>query len=268
MIDICLNIASEQFKNQVNTILSNGLKNGCKGFILTGTSLSSSKEVNSITKNHQDYCRATAGVHPHDAKNWNKAKNTIEILSKDDFTIAIGECGLDYDRMYSSKEEQKKAFIEQLDIALNVNKPAFLHIRGKAGEETEIMKDFLDIYEPYVKKGLKGVVHCFTGSENMLAKLLKVNVSIGITGWACDDKRGLSLQKAIPHIPDQLLMIETDAPYLTPKNMPKKLYTRRNEPAYLKYVAEKVAELKEISVEDLITLTNKNVTNIFGWTPK
>lgn len=267
MIDICLNIASEQFKGEVNSILKNGLENECTGFILTGTSLSSSKSVYQIALENIKTCRSTAGVHPHDARNWKEAKSTVEKLAEEKVTVAIGECGLDYDRMFSCKEDQKLSFKEQLDIALKVNKPAFLHIRGLAGEEIEVMQDFLEIYTPYVEKGLKGVVHCFTGSETMLKQLLNVNVAIGITGWACDDKRGLALQKAIPHIPDHLLMIETDAPYLTPKNMPKKAYTRRNEPAYLKYVAEKVAQLKGMEKEELIVLTDENVKSIFGWIP-
>lgn len=268
MIDICLNIASDQFKGDAQSILDNGLKNGCTGFILTGTSLSSSKTVNRIAKENINTCCSTAGVHPHDARNWKEAKSVIEKLAQEKITVAIGECGLDYDRMFSTKEDQKLAFKEQLDIALKFNKPAFLHIRGLGGEEKEVMDDFLEIYKPYVEKGLKGVVHCFTGSETMLKQLLDLNVAIGITGWVCDNKRGLALQKAIPHIPDHLLMIETDAPYLTPKNMPKSLYTRRNEPAYLKYVAEKVVELKGITTEKLIELTNKNVEKIFGWKPE
>lgn len=267
MIDICLNLASEQFKTDRDLILKRGLEHGCTGFILTGTSESSSLFVHGITKSNPEFTRSTAGVHPHEAKNWNLAKNTIKRLVHENEVVAVGECGLDYDRMYSTKEDQLKAFKEQLDLSLETGKPAFLHIRGHQGDEIEVMKDFSEIYKPYYHKGVKGVVHCFTGSQSMLKQLLEFDLYIGITGWVCDNKRGKDLQEAISLIPDNRIMIETDAPYLTPKNMPKKIFTRRNEPAYLGYVRSKVAELKGISEEKLELITNNNVENLFKWLP-
>lgn len=269
MIDICLNFASEQFDKDRDEIIKRALDNGVDGFIFTGTSLKSSKIVHGLVKKYPNISCSTAGVHPHDAKSWKTSKETIKNLAKESNVVAIGECGLDYDRMFSTRDEQMLAFKEQLDIALDNNKPVFIHIRPKIGEgEIKlIMDDFISIYKPYHDKGVRGVVHCFTGNKKMLDAFISYDLFIGITGWVCDDKRGEQLQKLIKYIPENRLMIETDAPYLTPRNMPKDLFKRRNEPAFLKFVIAKIAEIKNVKVEDLIIKTNSNVKELFNWNP-
>lgn len=267
MIDIGLNLTSDKFTKDRKEIIERALKNDVSGFILTGTSLKSSKEAQSLVKNNPNIMVSTAGVHPHDAKNWYHAKKEIELLVADKSVVAVGECGLDYDRMFSTREEQMIAFKEQLDLAIKYKKPVFLHVRPKIGEGEvkKIMDDFNEIFKPYHDKGIKGIVHCFTGNKKMLDTFLGYSLYIGITGWVCDDKRGEQLQKLIKYIPDDKLMIETDAPYLTPKNMENK--ATRNEPAFLSYVAKKVAELKNISVEELSVKTDENVNMLFKWRP-
>lgn len=268
MIDIGLNLTSDKFAKDRKEIIESALKNNVSGFILTGTSLKASKEAYELVKSNTDIMVSTAGVHPHDAKNWHRAKQEIEKLANQKGVVAIGECGLDYDRMFSSRDEQMTAFREQLELAIKYDKPVFLHVRPKIGEGEvkKIMDDFNEIFEPYHKKGIKGIVHCFTGNKKMLDTFLGYSLYIGITGWVCDEKRGEQLQKLIKYIPDDKLMIETDAPYLTPANMENK--TRRNEPAFLVYVAKKVADLKDISVEKLSAITDDNVSALFNWKPK
>lgn len=265
MIDIGLNLASEQFNKDRDVIIKNALSKNVSGFILTGTSAKASEKVLDFSKKNSDIMRCTAGVHPHDAKSWKDSKSTIEKLIENTLVVSVGECGLDYDRMYSTKEEQQLAFKEQLDLALKFEKPVFLHVRNAPEKEKEIMADFLKIFKPYHEKGVRGIVHCFTGSSRMLQTFISLGLYIGITGWVCDDKRGKDLQNLIRYIPNDKLMIETDAPYLTPKNMPKDLYQRRNEPAFLGYVLEKVSELKRIDRDKLEEITNKNVKELFGW---
>lgn len=267
MIDIGLNLASEQFNKDREIVIKNAFSKNVSGFILTGTSAKASENVLELSKQNIDTMRCTAGVHPHDAKSWNTSKAIVEKLIKDEIVIAVGECGLDYDRMYSTKEEQQLAFKEQLEIAEKSVKPVFLHVRNAPGKEKEIMDDFLKIFKPYHERGVRGVVHCFTGSSRMLQSFIGLGLYIGITGWVCDDKRGKDLQNLIRYIPNDKLMIETDAPYLTPKNMPKDLYQRRNEPAFLGYVLEKIAELKRMDNNKLIEITNDNVERLFGWRP-
>lgn len=268
MIDIGLNLTSDKFSKDRKEIVARALENGVSGFILTGTSLKASRDAYELVKQNPDIMVSTAGVHPHDAKNWRKAKHEIEELASKQGVVAIGECGLDYDRMFSSREDQMLAFEQQLELAVKHNKPVFLHVRPKIGEGEvkKIMDDFNEVFKPYSDKGVKGIVHCFTGNKKMLDTFLGYSLYIGITGWVCDDKRGEQLQKLIKYIPDDKLMIETDAPYLTPKNMETRV--GRNEPAFLKYVAQKVAELKGISVQELSVMTNHNVNSLFNWKPQ
>lgn len=269
MIDICLNLSSEKFDKDRKEILQRALNNNVKGFIFTGTNLKSSKRCLKYAQENHSVARSTAGVHPHDAKSWKEAKPEIQKIAKEKTVVAIGECGLDYDRMFSTREEQLLAFKEHLDIALEFNKPVFIHIRQnlEEGGVKLIMDDFQRIYKPYHDKGVRGVVHCFTGNKKMLDIFLSYDLYIGITGWVCDDKRGEQLQKLIKYIPDNRIMIETDAPYLTPKNMPKDVFNRRNEPAFLKYVAIKLSSIKEMDVDDFISLTSNNVKDLFKWNP-
>lgn len=269
MIDICLNLSSDKFSKDRNEIIQRALDNNVSGFIFTGTSLKSSKQSLMYAQDNKKVACSTAGVHPHDAKSWSNVKSEIEMIAKNDLVVAIGECGLDYDRMFSTREEQMIAFKEQLDLALKYNKPVFIHVRNKIedGGVKLIMDDFENIYKPYHQKGVKGVVHCFTGNKKMLDTFLSYDLFIGITGWVCDDVRGEQLQKLIKYIPDDKLMIETDAPYLTPKNLPKGISRGRNEPAFLKYVAMKIAEIKNINEEALMSLTSGNVKSLFKWEP-
>ena len=268
MIDIGLNLTSDKFAKDRKEIVERALKNGVSGFILTGTSLKASKEAYELVKQNKNTMVSTAGVHPHDAKNWQRAKKEIEKLVGYSEVVAVGECGLDYDRMFSSREDQMTAFKEQLDLAVKYDKPVFLHVRPKIGEGEikRIMDDFNEVFKPYAEKGVRGIVHCFTGNKKMLDTFLGYSLYIGVTGWVCDDGRGEQLQKLIKYIPDDKLMIETDAPYLSPKNMENKAH--RNEPAFLTYVAKKVAELKNISVEELSLKTDENVNSLFKWKPK
>lgn len=270
MIDIGLNLINHQFHGKEKEILDNAFLNGVTGIICTGTSLISvQKTYEYISKNNLSQCVMTAGLHPHNAKFWEQDKAHIIEFAQKSQVVAIGECGLDYDRMYSSKQEQCHAFEQQLDLALNVNKPVFLHLRPHyENNEDTAMHDFCDIIYPYIKKGLKGVVHCFTGDKKMLSELLKMNLYIGITGWVSDPKRGTVLKNLISDIPDNRIMIETDAPYLKPKHVKSLKSIKNNEPAYLKYIAEYVAELKGTSVTELSEITNRNVYDLFKWVPE
>lgn len=270
MIDIGLNLTSDKFSSDRKEIIDRALLSGVNGFILTGTSQKASQQAYELVKQNAKIMVSTTGVHPHDAKNWNAAKHTIEKLAPLDGVVAIGECGLDYDRMFSTRDEQMSAFKAQLDLSLKYNKPVFLHVRPKIGEGEvkRIMDDFNEVFAPYHQKGVQGIVHCFTGNKKMLDSFLKYSLYIGITGWVCDDNRGEQLQKLIKYIPDDKLMIETDAPYLTPKNIEGDKKPRRNEPAFLHYVAKKVAELKGVSVDDLNKMTDENVKALFKWSPE
>lgn len=267
MIDIGLNITSKQFNNDKEEIIKTAIKNGIYDFIFTGTSLENSLRSQQFIKdNNIGYF--TAGLHPHNAKDWifyseNSTYNKIKKMSSDKKLVAIGECGLDYDRMFSPKEIQIKVLEEHFKLALELNLPVFLHLRAGKNGEAELMKDFEKSFKPFFDKGIRGIVHCFTGSGKMLNTLVnKYNLSIGITGWVCDDRRGKELQSIIKFIPNDKLMIETDAPFLTPKNVPN--LDRRNVPANLVYVLKKIAEIKKITPKELENIVDKNTKEFFN----
>ena len=268
MIDIGLNITSKQFNIDRKEVVLNAIENGVSEFIFTGTSLENTLQSQKfIQENKIGYF--TAGLHPHNAKDWifkseNNTYNNLKSLKNDSRLVAIGECGLDYDRMFSPKDVQIKVLEEHLKLALELNLPVFLHLRsGKLGSEKDLMKDFEETFKPFFDNGVRGIVHCFTGSGKMLNTLVnKYNLSIGITGWVCDDKRGKELQSLIKYIPNDKLMIETDAPFLTPKNTLN--LDRRNVPANLIYVLEKIAEIKKISPKELEQIVDKNTKEFFN----
>lgn len=264
MIDIGLNLASGQFKNDRFQIIQNAQKAGVNGFILTGTSLKDSHLVLKESCKNPTIMRSTYGVHPHVASELIDDKIILE-QGKHKNVIAIGECGLDYDRMRSTKDEQIKALEIQLNVAHKLNKPVFLHIRPKIGDEKTVMNDFSQIYKKY---NCRGVVHCFTGNKTMLDILLDMGLYIGLTGWVADKRRSQELSKIVKYIPEDKIMIETDAPYLTPQNMPKELFKRRNEPKFLKYVLEAVSGCYKMSSEEMEEITDENVENLFKWRPE
>ena len=171
--------------------------------------------------------------------------------------IAIGECGLDYYRLPEDEEEkvanikkQKEVFIAQIEFAKKVKKPLIVHIRDASNDSRQILMD-------YNAKEVGGVLHCYNASEHLLP-LAEHNFYFGI-GGVLTFKNAKKLVEVLPKIPKDKLLIETDAPYLTPH--PHR--GERNEPYYTAFVVQKMAELLELSVEEIETLTTKNAKNLF-----
>lgn len=268
MIDIGLNIGSDKFNADLDLVLSRGLKSGLSGYIFTGTSLQNTIKTKNITEKNKEISRFTAGVHPHNAKTWESVKKEISILAEHPLCVSVGECGLDYDRMFSTETEQKDALEGHMELSLKLNKPLFLHIRGVDGDvqsEKKILADFKEIYTPYKNKGVKGVVHCFTMGSRSMEALKALDLYFGITGWVCDEKRGKVLQDVVKYIPNNRIMIETDAPYLTPPEARKLLPVKgRNEPMFLNLVLEKIAKIKNKEPAVLNELINSNIENLFN----
>lgn len=269
MIDIGLNISSDRFKTDRNEVMERALNSGVKGFIFTGTSEKNTKLSYDISEEFKNVSRFTSGIHPHNSTDWAISKNKIKEYALYENCVAIGECGLDYDRMRSPEEIQKQSLIGHLDLALELKKPVFLHLRGidnDLNSEKKIMADFKEIYTPYKEKGVRGIVHCFTMGGRSLEALKALDLYIGITGWVCDERRGKVLQSLIKYIPDNRLMVETDAPYLIPKSMigVNKKDRARNEPSYLNIIVDKIAQLKNKTPEDIIKISDENVFSLFG----
>lgn len=179
--------------------------------------------------------------------------NTIKQLLKNERCIAAGECGLDYDRMFSTRENQIAALKQQIEIAEELNKPMFLHERAAVSDFISIFSEHSDICE-------HSVVHCFTGTPQTLACYIQMGFYIGITGWICDDRRADNLRIAVPYIPLNKLLIETDSPYLTPRSHG---LNSTNTPCNLVYVIGEISRLTGKSVEEIIAKTKENTERLF-----
>jgi TatD DNase family protein len=173
--------------------------------------------------------------------------------------VAVGECGLDYFRDFSPREAQRQAFVAQLQIAAAAAKPVFLHQR-------DAHQDFIAILAEFRPALAGGVAHCFTGGPRELEAYLALGLSIGVTGWVCDERRGAALREAVPHIPLDRLMVETDAPYLLPRDLQPKPKSRRNEPAHLAHIVDIVAALRKDTAVNIAASSTRNAIEFFGLT--
>jgi TatD DNase family protein len=171
--------------------------------------------------------------------------------------VAVGECGLDYHRDLSPRAAQRTAFIAQLELAVETGKPVFLHQR-------DAHADFAAILADHAAHLSGGVAHCFTGGVLELEAYLALGLSIGITGWICDERRGVGVRAVVARIPADRLMIETDAPYLLPRDLAPKPASRRNEPAFLPHIAGVVAALRGVGMREIAELTSANARRFFG----
>ena len=181
----------------------------------------------------------------------------IRSLLLRDSVVAVGECGLDYFRNFSPREAQLEAFRSQLDIAADTGLPVFLHQR-------DAHDDFVATLEPALNKISRAVAHCFTGEGESMREYLAMGLWIGITGWICDERRGAHLQEIVGEIPDDKLLIETDAPYLLPRTLKPKPKSRRNEPAHLTEVLRVVAAARGQSEQHVAEITTANAIKFFG----
>lgn len=252
LIDAGVNLTNHQFDGLHDNIIARANAANVTNMLLIGCDLQSSQDVLTLAKKYRYY--ATAGVHPHDAKSADE--HFIEKLSsllQHPEVVAVGECGLDYNRDFSPRNTQREVFSKQLDLAKKQNKPVYLH-------ERDASKDMLAILKEH---SVNGVLHCFTGDKNALDSYLNQGLYIGITGWVCDERRGKELQQLIPDIPLERLLIETDAPFLIPRTISPKPKSRRNEPSYLAYVCDTIATLKKLSFDDVAKQTTANFEQLF-----
>lgn len=255
-IDIGINLTNKQFYNEQEEIINRALDNGVEQMILTGTSVRGSKESAEIAANYKDILFSTAGIHPHDAKSFNSDSiNELRKLLKQDYVVSVGECGLDFDRDFSPRPVQEKCYRAQLELAIEVNKPLFLH-------ERSAFKRFNEITDEYLSKLPKAVVHCFTGTLNEAKIYLDKGFYLGFTGAISDQNRFKHLEEVIQYIPLDRMMIETDAPFMLPKNMPR-TQNRRNEPSFLPYVAQTIAQLKKVSISEVADETTEVAQKFF-----
>ena len=259
MIDIGLNFTNSRFDSDRPQVLERAKHVGLQHVIVTGTNIAESEKAASLCQQFPDYLSSTVGVHPHDADQvQGDYLQKIKALSSCSHVKAIGECGLDFNRNFSKPSQQIKVFSEQIQLAAELNMPLFLHQR-------DAFEPWFDLLSPYFGRIPAFIAHCFTGNLSELTQCVEAGMYIGITGWICDVKRGSELREIVKHIPLNQLLIETDAPYLTPKNMKPRPKSSRNEPSYLPYIVKMLAEHTEFSEQEIITQTIKNTETAFNF---
>lgn len=253
LIDAGVNLTNHQFDGQHQEVLARAIEVGVKHMLIIGCDISSSEESLALAARYGQY--ASAGIHPHDAKTaTSELEQQLTQLAQHEQIIAIGECGLDYNRDFSPRDVQRDVFRRQLALAEKLNLPVYLHERDASDDMLAILNEFT----------VRGVLHCFTGDAQALAGYLNLGLYIGITGWVCDERRGKELQQLIPSIPIERLLIETDAPFLIPRTVKPKPKSRRNEPALLHYVCDTLAQLYGIPACDVAKHTSENFNHLFG----
>jgi TatD DNase family protein len=250
-IDIGINLAHDAYDQDREAVIDRALAAGVAQMIVTGSSGPSTRQALALARQHLQVLFATAGVHPHHAIDLTSdLADELAALAMSNEIVAVGECGLDYFRDLAPREAQRAAFHRQLEIAARVGKPVFLH-------ERDAHDDFIAILREHTDALAQGAVaHCFTGTARELEANLDLGLAIGITGWICDERRGAHLPPLMRQIPPDCLLLETDGPYLLPRDLEPKPQSRRNEPAFLPHIAAAVARARG---ENLATLAMSSV---------
>lgn len=261
LIDIGVNLTHPSLARDCEAILQRARQAGISQMVLTGTSLEESEQALALCRQwdgNQQFLFSTAGVHPHDAKDWSiDSAKGLSALLREPEVRAVGECGLDFNRDFSPRPQQEKALEAQLELAVALQMPVFLHEREASERLIAILLQFRDQL-PAV------VVHCFTGERDSLYAYLDLDLHIGITGWICDERRGTHLHPLMRDIPDGRLMLESDAPYLLPRSLRPKPKSGHNEPAYLGEVLREVARHRGESPEALAAHSTAAARAFFG----
>ncbi|BFM48271.1 TatD family hydrolase [Marinomonas sp. THO17] len=255
MIDIGVNLNHSLFLKDLENTIDEAALEGVNGMICIASDLEESHLLGQYSQSYQNLWQ-TIGCHPHQAKTWqSSSKQTLTDLIERLNPVAIGETGLDFNRNYSTPTQQRFVFEQQIELAEQYSLPLYLHERDAHQEMIQYLRQC-----PEVAK--HSVIHCFTGSIKELDNYLALGLHIGITGWVCDERRGADLQAAVPHIPLDKLLLETDAPYLLPRTIRPR--PKKNHPKYLAYVAKQVAELRNMDLDAVIKASVDNTQRVFN----
>lgn len=280
LIDIGANLTNKKYSRDLDTVVQRAKDSGVQKVMVTGTSVKASREALRLTRIYPGTIYSTAGIHPHDAKSYDEQswQELCRILDNPE-CVAVGECGLDYNRNFSDPEDQRAVFEKHVKLALERNKPLFVHERDAFNDLNEILDKYANGLPPVV-------IHCFTGTvENALAYLSK-GYYIGLTGYLCKDKSDTGVRKLLVDnlIPLDRLLIETDAPFMYPNTRASKLPAhvkegltersmmflhryctfQRNEPCSLPAIVEMIAAFMNKKPEEVALATSFNAMKLFG----
>ena len=252
MIDVGANLTHASFAADLADVVARARAHGVETMIVTGTSVEESRHAAEIAERFD--LHSTVGIHPHHAKDF-KSTDELKSIASHPRVVAIGECGLDFNRNYSPHPAQEECFTAQLQLGMELGKPLFLHSRDAHPRFSQILSSF---------KPKKAVAHCFTGEREELRAYLDLGLYIGITGWICDERRGKHLLELVREIPREKLLVETDAPYLTPRDLRPQPKARRNEPAFLPHIVAAVARALGRPAADVAAETARNARELFS----
>lgn len=259
LVDIGLNLGHDSFDHDREAVVAAAKSVGVHHMVITGSTLASTRHAIELARSDPATYRATAGIHPHHAREFHD-HDVAELrgLLRAPEVGAAGECGLDYFRNFSPHEDQERVFRAQLALAVEAGKPVFLHQR-------DAHEAFVAILREYLPRLPGGVAHCFTGDGRELGDYLDMGLSIGITGWICDERRGQHLRELVARIPLDRLMLETDAPYLLPRDLQPRPKSRRNEPRHLPHILATVAACRREDPVVVADATTRNALAFFGF---
>ena len=249
LVDTHCHLDFPEFNQDRDEVIKRAKNEGIDYIVNIGSSINGSKRSLELAQKY-DFIYATVGLHPHEADTFDeKIKNELRDLAKKDKVVAIGEIGLDYFKNYSKAENQRPMFISLIKLAKELNLPSVIHIRLAEADTLKIIKDF---------SPLKAVVHCFSGDEQFLKDCLDLGFLISFT---CNItyKKAQNLRNLVKITPLERLMLETDAPFLPPEGF----RGRRNEPAYVRLLADEIARIKETDVEKIAKVTTENALRFF-----
>ena len=259
LVDIGANLTHPAFREDLPEVLARARQAGVTAIVVTGTSVAESLNALKTSNAYPQTVYATAGVHPHHARECNDTTiPALRVLAQQPRVVAIGECGLDFNRNYAPHPDQEKWFVAQMELAIEVKKPLFLHSR-------DAFPKFSDLIKAHKNRLPKAVAHCFTGEKAELHAYLDLGLYIGITGWICDERRGAHLLELVRDIPADRLMLETDSPYLTPRDLHPQPKARRNEPAHLPHILRSVARSIGKPPDQVAAETTRNAQAFFGF---
>jgi TatD DNase family protein len=254
LVDIGANLTHASFREDLDAVLERARAHGVAQIVVTGTSVEESRRAAALAEAHG--LHATAGVHPHHARDCDgDTMPALRAIAAHPRVVAIGECGLDFNRNYSPHPDQEQWFEAQLELGRALGKPLFLHSRDAHPRFASILRQH---------RVDRAVAHCFTGEGPELRAYLDLGLYIGITGWICDERRGTHLLELVKAIPQDRLLLETDSPYLTPRDLRPQPKARRNEPAHLPHILRAVARARGEAPEALAQATTRNARALFG----
>lgn len=259
LFDIGANLTHESFRDDLDAVLERAADAGVQRIVVTGADEDGSRDALDLARRHPERLRATAGVHPHVAQHASEQViENLRALASHPLLVAIGEAGLDFNRDFSPRPVQRDLFERQLRLAAELGLPVFAH-------ERDAHESFIEILRP-LRDDLQGiVVHCFTGTAAELDGYLALDCHIGITGWICDERRGHHMHDFLERIPAERLMVETDAPYLLPRDLEPRPRSRRNEPMHLAHIVTTLARIRGEDPETLAAATTATARQFFGF---